>query len=287
MRHPQAADVCSPCTDTCVDIAQEQFRQSERIAGDLVLITGSGQHSAGSPVLRSSVQRLLASLQLAPDEAEPADSSAGGGSSEPTQSGVAFPGFTRFTGRRQPPQCDEAPAPAAAAAADQQQSPLVDTGLRPRHGGFGGVQELAGELGGGMQWAQALTEAIILDWCASSRYAWTSLAGAGAGAAAHDGSSGGGGPQAPAPANTAWMDAAIQHGWRAAAVPAAGDAAAPAAQMEATRDGPPGDAAAQEQAAQPRSRSQRDARNAGRLVVANETLLRWLRSKAHRGSENE
>jgi hypothetical protein len=110
---------------------QELCRQSKRIIGDLVLITGSGQHSTGGPVLRSSVQRLLASLQLAPDTVDadggsiaPSDTAAGG-------IGTAFTGYTRFTGRMQPQPDGVGPMPPLGVAAQQQQHQQLpsDTGV--------------------------------------------------------------------------------------------------------------------------------------------------------------
>jgi hypothetical protein len=119
---------------------------------------------------------------------------------------------------------------------------LVDTGLRPRHGGFTAAADLAAELGAdapngaAMQWAQALTEAIILDWCAGSQSAWVQHTASVAAASSRDDM----GSRAVQPvvrdADTAWMDSAMQQG----------------------------------------------AANPGRIVVANAVLLRWLQSKASR-----
>lgn len=238
-------------------------------------------------MLRGSVQRLLASLQLAPSDASATETVAGssrGVELAASSVGTAFSGYSRFTGRRPLAQGDaaaaqptEAAAAAAADAAADQQPPLIDTGLRPRHGGFSAAQGLAAELGGGMQWAQALTEAIILDWCASSRHAQALLGEFGSPAAVGDGG-GGSGSRAPAQANTAWMDMAIQRGCQAASAPAIGATTAPAGQAKKVDGALPDALRAQHQA-----RPIQDAHNAGRLVVPNEVLLHWLQSRAHKG----
>ena len=121
---------------------------------------------------------------------------------------------------------------------------LVDTGLRPRHGGFTAAADLAAGLGadapGGaaVQWAQALTEAIILDWCASP-WPGQQQHAAKATAARSGGDKGiSAGQQLVAgDVDTAWMDSAMQQG----------------------------------------------AANPGRLVIASAVLLDWLQSKTARG----
>jgi hypothetical protein len=121
---------------------------------------------------------------------------------------------------------------------------LVDTGLRPRHGGFTAAADLAAGLGadppGGaaVQWAQALTEAIILDWCASP---WPGQQQHDARAAATWRSEHESIPSrqqlVAGDVDTAWMDSAMQQG----------------------------------------------AANPGRLVIASAVLLDWLQSKTARG----
>ena len=90
---------------------------------------------------------------------------------------------------------------------------LVDTGLRPRHGGFTAAADLAAATGAGMQWAQALTEAIILDWCASP---WPGQQQhAAKTAAAHRRGEKGvatGQQLVAGVVDTAWMDSAMQQG---------------------------------------------------------------------------
>lgn len=273
------------CERTILNFAQEQHRQGQAVAGDLVLITGAGQHSAGSPVLRGSVHRLLTSLQLAPSgggDGAPVSAAGSGGSDSPAGGvGQAFSGYARFSGRRQPaPQSPESPREAAAGP------PLVDTGLRPRHGGFSADGLAAGAAGNvqnaAQQWshanAVALTEAIVLDWCASSRHAWGPATAGGPSPAAQPihcrtvvsrggvGGSGGGtgGQQRQGQPNTTWMDTAMQRGWQAAGAGTAVQGAATAgSQLQSAVD----------------TASQQGAGNAGRLVVPNAVLLRWLQSK--------
>lgn len=111
---------------TCLAPLQEVFRQGNRVVGDLVLITGLGHHSAGSPVLRSSVQRLLASLQLSPDDADltaGASAAAGG-------MGSAFAGYARFTGSRraQHSGASSTPPPGVGPQQRQDQPPQEEAG---------------------------------------------------------------------------------------------------------------------------------------------------------------
>ena len=105
---------------------QGVFHKGGRIIGDLVLITGSGQHSAGSPVLRSSVQRLLASLQLCPDDADVAASAPAAGGM-----GTAFAGYARFTSgsREQHGGAGQMPLPGVKPQQQQDQAPPADTGV--------------------------------------------------------------------------------------------------------------------------------------------------------------
>ncbi len=116
-------------------LVQEWHRQGRAMNGDLVLITGAGQHSAGVPVLRESVLRLLASLQLPAGSVSGNDASGGavaggdadgGAEGAPCQGsgaiGSAFGGYSRFTPRR-PAVQDASPLV----------DTLVDTGLRLRH----------------------------------------------------------------------------------------------------------------------------------------------------------
>ena len=119
---------------------------------------------------------------------------------------------------------------------------LLDTGLRPRHGGFSAAADLAAGLGAdaprgaAVQWAQALTEAIILDWCASSRPARAQLVAKHGDARSWEDDGASAGQLGALQSDTAWMDSAMLQ----------------------------------------------NANNPGRIVIANDVLLRWLQAKAAR-----
>ena len=90
---------------------------------------------------------------------------------------------------------------------------LVDTGVRPRHGGFTAAADLAAATGAEMQWAQALTEAIILDWCASPQPGRQHHAAQAAAAHQREDKGVATGQQLVAgDVDTAWMDSAMQQG---------------------------------------------------------------------------
>ena len=159
-RQPRASEEDPPPGAACCNPTQERHRQGQPVRGNLVLVTGQGQHSRERPVLRDGILRLLASLQL-PCSSVEAGPAASGPVATAAAAGASAPGMPGANDGSGVAPAAAGPSPGAQQTAASgglpdgapDPLPLVDTGLRARHPGSDG--KLPGGAGGGDLWAAA------------------------------------------------------------------------------------------------------------------------------------